>query len=190
MTDNNALTPFSINVPQSDIDDLRDRLERARWSHPVPGRDDRTDFSRGIPTAYLQGLAEYWLHGFDWQAQEARLNEFEQVTAIINGQTFHLVHARSSSPDATLLLLHHGWPGSFIEYQQIIPLLTDKFHVVIPSPPGFGFSTPLVGTGWELAQTAEAFAEIMTRLGYQRLGLPRLCLTPDVGGSTRLPGAR
>lgn len=168
MTDNNALTPFSINVHQSDIDDLRDRLARARWPHPVPGRDDRTDFSRGIPTPYLQGLVEYWRDGFDWRAQEARLNEIEQVTTIINDQTFHIVHAQSSNPEATPLLLHHGWPGSFVEYQRLIPLLTNEFHVVIPSPPGFGFSTPLASTGWELPQTADAFAEIMTRLGYQR----------------------
>lgn len=168
MTDNNALTPFSINIHQSDIDDLRDRLARARWPHPVPGRDDRTDFSRGIPTAYLQGLVEYWRDGFDWQAQEARLNEIEQVTTIINDQTFHIVHARSSNPEATPLLLHHGWPGSFIEYQRLIPLLTTEFHIVIPSPPGFGFSTPLASTGLELPQTADAFAEIMTRLGYQQ----------------------
>lgn len=168
MTDNNALTPFTIDVPQADIDDLRDRLARARWPHPVPGRDNRADFSRGIPTAYLRGLAEYWRDGFDWRAQEARLNEFEQVTTIVDGQRFHIVHARSSNPDATPLLLHHGWPGSFVEYQRLIPLLTDSFHVVIPSPPGFGFSTPLAGTGWELARTADAFAEIMTRLGYRR----------------------
>lgn len=168
MTKNKTLTPFRIAVPQADIDDLRDRLARARWPHPVPGRDDRADFSRGIPMAYLRELAEYWRDDFDWRAQEARLNEIEQVTTIIDGQAFHIVHARSSNPHATPLLLHHGWPGSFVEYQRLLPLLTDEFHVVIPSPPGFGFSTPLAGTGWELAQTAEAFAEIMTRLGYQR----------------------
>lgn len=168
MTEFNALTPFSINVPQADIDDLRDRLGRARWPHPVPGRDESADFSRGIPVAYLRGLAEYWRDGFDWRAQEARLNEIEQITTIVDGQVFHVAHARSSNPGATPLLLHHGWPGSFVEYQRLIPLLTDDFHVVIPSPPGFGFSTPLAGTGWELARTAEAFAEIMTRLGYRR----------------------
>ncbi|WFR71044.1 epoxide hydrolase [Prescottella defluvii] len=143
MTENKTLTPFRINVPQADIDDLRDRLARARWPHPVPGRDDRADFSRGIPMAYLRELAEYWRDGFDWRAQEARLNEIEQVTTTIDGQAFHIVHARSSNPHATPLLLHHGWPGSFVEYQRLLPLLTDEFHVVIPSPPGFGFSTPL-----------------------------------------------
>ncbi|WP_027658992.1 epoxide hydrolase family protein [Salinispora fenicalii] len=168
MHENNALTPFRINIPQADIDDLRNRLAHTRWPNPVPGRDDRTDFSRGIPLVYLKELVEYWCDGFDWRAQEAKLNEYEQVTTVVNGQTFHVVHVRSTNPQATPLVLNHGWPGSFVEYQHLIPLLTDEFHVVIPSLPGFGFSTPLSGTGWELARTAEAYAEIMTRLGYER----------------------
>lgn len=168
MTENNALTPFRIDIPQADVDDLRDRLARTRWPIPVPGRDDRTDFSRGIPLGYLQELAEYWRDGFDWRAQEAKLNEYEQFTTVVDGQTFHVVHARSANPEATPLILNHGWPGSFVEYQHLIPLLTDEFHVVVPALPGFGFSTPLSGTGWELARTTEAYAEIMTRLGYER----------------------
>ena len=168
MTENNALTPFRIDIPQADVDDLRNRLAHTRWPIPVPGRDDRTDFSRGIPLAYLKELAEYWRDGFDWRAQEAKLNEYEQFTTVVDGQTFHVVHARSANPEATPLILNHGWPGSFVEYQRLIPLLTDEFHVVIPSLPGFGFSTPLSGTGWELARTTEAYAEIMTRLGYER----------------------
>ena len=164
----NALTPFRIDIPQADIDDLHNRLAQTRWPIPVPGRDDRTDFSRGIPLPYLKELADYWRTEFDWRAQEAKLNEHEQFTTIINDQTFHVVHARSTHPEATPLMLNHGWPGSFVEYQQLIPLLTDEFHVVIPSPPGFGFSTPLSSTGWELARTTDAYAEIMTRLGYER----------------------
>ncbi|WP_454853016.1 epoxide hydrolase family protein [Promicromonospora soli] len=170
MNENTALTPFRIDIPQADVDDLRHRLAQTRWPHPVPGRDDRTDFSRGIPQAYLTELAEYWRGGFDWRAQEAALNEYEQLTTVVDGQTFHVVHARSANPEATPLILSHGWPGSFVEYQRLIPLLTDEFHVVIPSLPGFGFSTPLSGTGWELARTTEAYAEIMTRLGYERFG--------------------
>ncbi|WKG08041.1 epoxide hydrolase [Nocardia sp. PE-7] len=168
MTENNALTPFHIDIPQADVDDLRDRLARTRWPIPVPGRDDRADFSRGIPLGYLRELAEYWRDGFDWRAQEAKLNEYEQFTTVVDGQTFHIVHARSANPEATPLILNHGWPGSFVEYQRLIPLLTDDFHVVVPALPGFGFSTPLSGTGWELARTTEAYAEIMTRLGYER----------------------
>src|SRR5690606_23457223 len=163
-----AFDPFRIDVPQADLDDLRDRLARTRRPHPVPGRDDRTDFSRGIPQPYLDELAAYWRDGFDWRAQEARLNAYEQVTTVVDGQTFHVVHVRSADPDAMPLLLCHGWPGSFVEYQRLIPLLTDTFHLVIPSLPGFGFSTPLSGTGWEVARTTVAYAEIMTRLGYER----------------------
>jgi epoxide hydrolase len=168
MTENKDLTPYRIDIPQADLDDLHDRLARTRWPHPVPGRDDRTDFSRGIPQAYLTELAEYWREGFDWRAQEAALNEYEQYTTGVDGQTFHVAHLPSANPDATALILNHGWPGSFVEYQRLIPLLAGDFHVVIPSLPGFGFSTPLSGTGWELARTTEAYAEIMSRLGYQR----------------------
>ncbi|MFI2104001.1 epoxide hydrolase family protein [Isoptericola sp. NPDC019693] len=179
-TANAALVPFRVDVPQADLDDLRDRLARTRWPLPVPGRDDRTDFSRGIPLPYLRELAEYWRDGFDWRAQEAALNVFEQVTTVVDGQTFHVVHARSANPDATPLLLCHGWPGSFVEYQRLIPLLTDAFHVVVPSLPGFGFSAPLSGTGWEVARTTEAYAEIMTRLGHDRFAVHGT----DIGAGT------
>ncbi|MFC7878011.1 epoxide hydrolase family protein [Isoptericola sp. NPDC057391] len=175
-----ALVPFRIDVPQADLDDLRDRLARTRWPHAVPGRDDRTDFSRGIPLPYLRELVEYWRDGFDWRAQEAALNAYEQVTTVVDGQTFHVLHARSADPAATPLLLCHGWPGSFVEYQRLLPLLTDRFHVVVPSLPGFGFSTPLSGTGWEVARTTEAYAEIMTRLGYDRFGVHGT----DIGAGT------
>ncbi|MGX1811098.1 epoxide hydrolase family protein [Nocardia sp. NPDC055321] len=168
MIESNALTPFRIAVAQADIDDLHDRLTRTRWPVAVPGRDDRADFSRGIPLVYLQELAEYWRDGFDWRAREAELNEYQQFTTVVDGQRFHIVHVRSENPHATPLLLNHGWPGSFVEYQRLIPLLTGEFHVVIASPPGFGFSTPLSAPGWELARTTDAFAEIMTRLGYKR----------------------
>jgi len=168
MNENNALTPFRVDIPQADVDDLRNRLANTRWPISTPGRDDRTDFSRGIPLVYLKELAEYWLNGFDWRAQEEKLNEHDQFTTVVDGQTFHVVHVRSANPEATPLVLNHGWPGSFVDYQRLVPLLTDEFHLVIPSLPGFGFSTPLSGTGWELARTADAYAEIMTRLGYER----------------------
>jgi epoxide hydrolase len=180
MNENKALTPFRVDIPQADVDDLRDRLARRRRPFPVPGRDDRADFSRGIPPAYLEELAEYWRDGFDWRAQEEELNEHEQVTTVVDGQTFHVVHVRSANPEATPLVLNHGWPGSFVDYRRLVPLLTDDFHVVIPSLPGFGFSTPLSGTGWELARTADAYAEIMTRLGYERFAAHGT----DVGAGT------
>jgi pimeloyl-ACP methyl ester carboxylesterase len=173
-----SLTPFHIDIPQADLDDLHDRLARARWPDPVPGREDRTDFSRGVPPTYLKELADYWRESFDWRAQESALNAYEQFTTVVDGQRFHVLHAQSPEPDAIPLILSHGWPGSFVEYQRIIEPLTkpvahggeqaDAFHVVIPSLPGFGFSTPLSGTGWEVARTTEAYAEIMTRLGYER----------------------
>lgn len=168
MAQNTSLAPFRIDIPQADLDDLRDRLARTRWPIGVPGRDDRTDFSRGVPLTYLRELVEYWRDGFDWRAQEAALNAYDQLTTVVDGQTFHVVHVRSANADAVPLLLSHGWPGSFVEYQRLLPLLTDEFHLVIPSLPGFGFSTPLSGTGWEVARTTEAYAEIMTRLGYER----------------------
>ncbi|MFI2488769.1 epoxide hydrolase family protein [Promicromonospora kroppenstedtii] len=168
MNENTALAPFRIAIPQADVDELRDRLAHTRWPVPVPGRADHTDFDRGTPVGYLQELTEYWRDGFEWRAQEARLNEFEQFTTVIDGQTFHLVHARSANDRAIPLILSNGWPGSFVEYQELVPLLTDEFHVVIPSLPGLGFSTPLSGTGWQLERTADAYAEIMTRLGYER----------------------
>ncbi|MFF2370662.1 epoxide hydrolase family protein [Agromyces sp. NPDC058110] len=166
--DRDALTPFRIDVAQADLDDLHERLARTRWPDPVPGRDDRADFSRGIPMPYLRDLAEYWADGFDWRGREAALNAHEQFTTVVDGQTFHVVRIRSANAEATPLLLAHGWPGSFVEYQRLIPLLTDAFDLVIPSLPGFGFSTPLSSTGWELARTTDAYAEIMTRLGYER----------------------
>lgn len=166
-----TLTPFRIDISEAEVDDLRTRLARTRRPNLVSGREDRTDFSRGIPQAYLTELAEYWRDGFDWRAQETALNEFNQVTTVVDGQTFHVVHVESARPDAIALMLNHGWPGSFVEYLRLMPLLTDDFHVVIPSPPGFGFSTPLSDTGWELARTADAYAEIMTRLGYERFAV-------------------
>ena len=180
MTENTALRPLRIDVPQADLDDLHDRLARTRWPDPVPGRDDRTDFSRGIPQPYLRELVEHWRDGFDWRAQEAALNSHEHLTTVVDGQTFHVMQARSANPDAVPLLLCHGWPGSFVEYQRLVPLLTDAFHVVVPSLPGFGFSTPLAGTGWEVARTTEAYAEIMTRLGHERFAVHGT----DIGAGT------
>jgi len=171
MNNSTALSPFRVDIPQPALDDLHDRLARTRWPIPAPDRGDRGDFSRGIPSGYLKELADYWREGFDWRAQEAKLNEHAQFTTIVGGQTFHVVHVRSANTAATPLMLNHGWPGSFVEYQRLIPLLTDDFHVVIPSMPGFGFSTPLSASGWELGRTTDAYAEVMTRLGYERFAV-------------------
>jgi pimeloyl-ACP methyl ester carboxylesterase len=173
-----AIRPFRIEIPQAELDDLRARLANARWADPAP--DGRSDFGRGVPLAYLRELADYWRDGFDWRAQEARLNEFPQYTTEIDGQTIHFLHVRSPEPDATPLIVTHGYPGSVVEFLDLIGPLTDPrsyggdprdaFHLVVPSLPGFGFSTPVTSPGWDVGRTTEAFAELMRRLGYNRYG--------------------
>lgn len=170
------IRPFTVDIPDADLADLRDRLARTRWPHQIPG----TGWERGVPADYLQELAEYWRTSFDWRTQEARLNAFPQFTTVIDGQTIHFLHVQSPEPDATPLILSHGWPGSVVEFLDTIGPLTDPrahggdpadaFHVVIPSLPGFGFSMPLSDTGWNPERIAAAFAELMHRLGYERFG--------------------
>ncbi len=172
-----AITPFRIEIPQADLVDLQERLADSRWPSELPG----AGWSRGVPVEYLQGLAGYWGDGFDWRAQEARINEFPQFTTEIDGQTIHFVHVRSAEPNATPLMLIHGWPGSFVEFIDLIGPLTDPaahggdaadaFNVVIPSIPGFGFSMPLSEPGWTHTRIAQAFTELMARLGYDRYGV-------------------
>jgi epoxide hydrolase len=169
-----AITPFQIKIADADLDDLISRLEGTRWARPDPSGD----WSRGVPVDYLKALARYWAKGFDWRAQEAALNRLLQFTTEIDGQTFHFVHVKSKEKNALPLLLCHGWPGSFVEYEKIVgPLVDpvahggkaeDAFDVIVPSIPGFGFSTPLRGAGWTLPRITEAYATIMERLGYSR----------------------
>jgi epoxide hydrolase len=172
----NDIRPFRIDVPQAQIDDLRDRLARTRWPEEPP----ETGWSRGVPRDYLKGLAGYWADSFDWRAHEARLNELPQFTAVIDGQRIHFVHVRSPEPDALPLILTHGYPSSVAEFLNVVGPLTDPrghggdptdaFHVVAPSLPGFGFSSPLGGAGWESTRTAKAWVELMRGLGYERYG--------------------
>jgi pimeloyl-ACP methyl ester carboxylesterase len=171
------IRPFRIDIRQSDLEDLRDRLAATRWPNELPG----VGWSRGVPVDYLKRLTEYWRTGFDWRAQEARLNEIPQFLTEIDGQTIHFLHVRSQEPNAMPLMLIHGWPGSFVEFVDLIGPLTDPaahggdsadaFHVVIPSIPGFGFSTPLSEAGWGNARIAAAFTALMARLGYDRYGV-------------------
>jgi pimeloyl-ACP methyl ester carboxylesterase len=170
------IRPFRIAVPQADLDDLRDRLARTRWPDELP----EVGWSRGVPLGYLQELAAHWRDGYDWRQQEARLNELPHCTTIVDGQVIHFVHAPSPEPGALPLLVTHGYPSSVVEFLEVIGPLTDPrahggdpadaFHVVAPSVPGFGFSTPVRQPGWEVARTAGAFAELMRRLGYDRYG--------------------
>jgi pimeloyl-ACP methyl ester carboxylesterase len=176
MTSNAEISPFRIEIPQSDLDDLADRLTRTRWAASLPG----AAWSRGVPVEYLRGLADYWRDGFDWRAAEARLNAYPQFTTEIDGQRIHFLHVRSQVPGATPLLLAHGWPGSIVEFSHLIGPLTDPvahggtpdqaFHLVIPSLPGFAFSAPVTEAGWGTRRMARAFAELMRRLGYDRYG--------------------
>lgn len=174
MTSTAAITPFRVDVRQADLDDLRTRLANTRWPADIGG----AGWSRGVPTSYLRDLAEYWSTTFDWRAWEARLNEFPQFTTEIDGQNVHFMHVRSPEPDATPLILTHGWPGSVIEFIDLIGPLTDPrahdgdpadaFHLVVPSLPGFGFSGPTRESGWTTRRIAGAWAELMSRLGYDR----------------------
>ncbi|WP_199430458.1 epoxide hydrolase family protein [Qaidamihabitans albus] len=177
MDTNTEIRPFRIDIPQHDLDDLRSRLAATRWPQQLPG----TGWERGVPASYLRELAGYWADGFDWRARERELNELPQFVTTIEGQDFHFVHVRSAEPDALPLILSHGWPGSFVDFLRVIGPLTDPvahggdpadaFDVVIPSLPGFGFSTPVREAGWgNLFRVAGAFAELMSRLGYERFG--------------------
>ncbi|MFC9474793.1 epoxide hydrolase family protein [Nocardia sp. NPDC056952] len=168
-----AITPFRIDVPQARLDDLADRLRGALYPDELPGVGD----SYGVPAGRLRALAEYWLEEFDWRALESELNAYPQFTTEIDGEDIHFLHIRSSRADATPVILTHGWPGSILEYVDVIAPLTEPesadtpaFHLVIPSLPGFGFSGPTRSTGWNRYRTARAWAELMSRLGYQRYG--------------------
>jgi epoxide hydrolase len=171
-----SIKPFKINIPPEELDDLQERLKRTRWPDELPG----VGWSRGVPLGYLKELAEYWRTGYDWRKQEARLNEFPQFTTEIDGQNIHFLHVRSPEPDALPLIITHGYPSSIVEFMNMIDPLTnprthggdptDAFHVVAPSLPGFGFSTLVRETGWDMPRISNAFAELMRRLGYERYG--------------------
>ncbi|MDI2125565.1 epoxide hydrolase family protein [Yinghuangia seranimata] len=161
------ITPFRIDIPQADLDELHDRLARTRWPDELP--DAGWDY--GIPLARVKSLAEYWRTGYDWRKWEARLNELPQFTTEIDGQNIHFVHVRSEAPDALPVVLTHGWPGSFVEYMEVVEPLSREFHLVIPSIPGFAFSGPTRERGWDVDRVARAWAELMARLGYDRYGV-------------------
>lgn len=186
-----TITPFRIDIPQSDLDDLHRRLDVTRWPAPLPG----DDWDTGVPTGWLRELVAYWRNDYDWRAAERGLNEFPQFTTEIDGQLIHFLHVRSPEPDALPLILTHGWPGSIVEFLDLIGPLTDPrahggdpadaFHVVIPSLPGFGFSGPVTEAGWTVERIATAWAELMSRLGYERFGVQGgdigAAVSPEVG---------
>ena len=164
----------SIAIPDELLDDLRLRLGHTRWPDELPdvGWDYGTDMST------LQALCRTWRDTYDWRPTEARLNAWPQYRTTIGGTPIHVIVARSPEPDAMPLLLTHGWPGSVTEFLDVIEPLrdpvahggdaADAFHVVVPSLPGFGFSGPTTGPGWDVKAVAEAWAELMSRLGFDR----------------------
>jgi len=168
--------PFRVEVADEVLEDLRARLARTRFPAPSPG----APWAYGTDLEYLQDLCEYWRDGYDWRAAEAQLNAFPQFLTTVDGQRLHLVHARSPEPDALPLVITHGWPGSVAEFTKIIGPLSDPraygadpadaFHVVCPSMPGYGFSGPTSEPGWDVRRIAQAFAELMAGLGYERYG--------------------
>ncbi|TDC63039.1 epoxide hydrolase [Actinomadura sp. GC306] len=170
------IVPFRLDVPQEDLDDLAERLDRTRWPDELPG----VDWEHGIPLARVKELAAHWRTTFDWRAQEAALNEFPQYTTEIDGTTVHFVHVRSPEPDAVPLIITHGWPSTVADFQDVIGPLTDPrahggdprdaFHVVVPTLPGFTLSGPTRESGWNVDRIARAWAVLMARLGYERYG--------------------
>lgn len=173
---NTEIRPFRLNVPEADLADLRDRLARTRWPDELPG----AGWSYGVSLPYARELAEYWRTDYDWRAHEAELNSQPQFVTEIDGHDLHFLHVRSPEADALPLVLTHGWPGSIVEFLDVLGPLSDParhggdprdaFHVVAPSIPGFGLSGPTREQGWTAGRIARAWVELMRRLGYQRYG--------------------
>ena len=175
-TNTDEIRPFRIDVPDAELEDLRDRLARTRWPDELPS----VGWSYGVALEYVKDMTEYWRTSFDWRKQEAVLNEFPQFTTTIDGTNVHFLHVRSPEPNATPLILTHGWPGSVAEFLDVIGPLSDPrshgrdaadaFDLVIPSIPGYGFSGPTKDTGWDSARIAKTWDALMKRLGYERYG--------------------
>lgn len=165
-----AIRPFTLAIPQDQLDDLARRIDATRW----PERETVDDWSQGTPLGHLRELVDYWRTDYDWRRCEARLNVLGQFTTEIDGLPIHFLHIRSPHPGAMPLVMTHGWPGSVIEFIGVIEALTapddpaQAFDLVLPSLPGFGFSGKPAATGWGVERIARAWGELMARLGYQR----------------------
>ena len=173
-TDSAAIRPFKMHVPDGVLADLRHRLAETRWPDQLPG----TTWEYGADIKKVRELADYWQNGYDWRAQEAKINRFDQFTTEIDGQRIYFIHQRSPRPHAIPLLLIHGWPGSIVEFLAMIePLNNPKdsnspaFDVIVPSLPGFGFSGPTTTRGWGPQRMARALIVLMDRLGYSKYGI-------------------
>ncbi len=171
-----AIEPFEIHVPDAELEELGRRLANARYPQQIEG----TGWDYGADRAYMEKLLAYWKDGFDWRAQEAALNRFDHFNTVIDDQRVHFIHARSKHPGAMPLIIMHGWPGSVVEFMNVIEPLTDPeahggraedaFHVIAPSLPGYAFSEATKRTGFDAQTMAETFAKLMARLGYDRYG--------------------
>jgi len=170
----NAIRPFRVHIPEADVADMRRRLLATRW----PDKETVADQSTGVPLARLQQLVQYWGTGYDWRKVEAKLNALPQFMTNIDGVDIHFIHVKSRHPNALPMIITHGWPGSVIEQLKIIGPLTDPtafggraedaFDVVVPSLPGYGFSSRPTETGWGPERIARAWDVLMKRLGYTR----------------------
>jgi pimeloyl-ACP methyl ester carboxylesterase len=168
------IRPFQLEIPEEQLDDLRRRIEATRW----PSKELVDDRSQGVQLATMRELARYWTTDYDWSACEARLNALPQFTTEIDGLDIHFIHVRSPHEDAMPLVMTHGWPGSVIELLETVGPLTDPtahggdaedaFHLVLPSLPGYGLSAEPRELGWDAGHIAQAWAELMGRLGYTR----------------------
>jgi len=166
--------PFTVSIPDSEIDDLKQRLARTRWPDP----ETVGDWSQGVRVENARSLVGYWERGYDWRRFESELNRFPQFLTEIDGLDIHFIHVRSKNPHAMPLILTHGWPSSIVDFLKLIGPLTDpvsfggdaadSFDVVVPSLPGFGFSGKPTQTGWTVSRIASAWVELMKRLGYTR----------------------
>jgi len=171
----NNITPFTLDIPEQTLADLRNRLAMTRWPDAETSSDS---WSQGVPLARAKELVEYWQNSYDWRRCETKLNNFGQYKTSIDGVDIHFIHARSPHANALPLIITHGWPGSVIEFHKVIePLIDpvahggraeDAFHVIAPSLPGFGFSGKPVTSGWGVMRIAQTWIELMKRLGYER----------------------
>ena len=172
--DNATIRPFTIEIPEADLEDLRARIAATRW----PEKETVEDASQGVQLATMKSLARYWATEYDWRKCEARLNSVPQFVTEIDGLDIHFVHVRSKHEEALPVVICHGWPGSVIEQMKIVDLLTDPtahggsasdaFHVVIPNMPGYGFTGKPTEPGWDAAHIGRAWVTLMKRLGYER----------------------
>ena len=170
------ITPFTINIPEAQLTDLRDRINNTRWAE----EECVNDWSQGIPLTYVREIADYWATQYDWRKSEQHLNSFNHYLTNINDLDIHFIHQRSPHPDAYPLIITHGWPGSIVEFHKVIQPLVDPtkhggkaedaFHVVCPSLPGYGFSGKPSQSGWGVEKIADTWDQLMVRLGYTNYG--------------------